>query len=112
MSEQGSESNVNRNDESATIQCQTTGNLTGVPKTQQFRFDNAESATRWMQESQEIRRGSRALRGEVASREEAVNWLAKVAAFHREWGSEKIPDDLRRAVNVTQDEFGIAKTEW
>ena len=100
------------NNGGVTIHYTTTGNISGIPAVQGFTFSDSAKAGLWMEQLGVLRREATAKSRGNPSRKDGLDWLQRFKKFHEEWGSEFVPEDMRRSVNHTQDSLGIVATVW
>ena len=111
----GSQSNqeAHSNSGTYTIQYNTTGNITGVPHSESFSFENQETAMVWFTELMALRNEQTKYRRQnVTSPQPGLAWLQRFDTFHNQWGSPFIPIDVRRSVHHTQHHLGVPLTQW
>ena len=100
------------NNGGVTIHYATTGNISGIPAVQGFTFSDSAKAGLWMEQLGVLRREATAKSRGNPSRKDGLDWLQRFKKFHEEWGSEFVPEDMRRSVNHTQHSLGIVATVW
>ena len=96
-----------------TIKYETTGNITGVPRVQNFTFQDEETAFLWFSQIMPLRiEQTRLFRQGVVSPAPGLAWLQRFNTFHQQWGSEFVPIDVRSSVHYTQNHLGLPLTQW
>ena len=96
-----------------TIKCKTRGNITGVPRVQNFTFQDEETAFLWFSQIMPLRiEQTRLFRQGVVSPAPGLAWLQRFNTFHQQWGSEFVPMDVRSSAHHTQNHLGLPLTQW
>ena len=80
-----------------------------------FRFESAEDVAKWDAQVIDIKKHIQRINEDHDPEDHDplyVGWIMKVKGFHYEWGSTRVPLDIKDSLNTVEEGCGIQVTKW